>query len=148
MKQLLLVIALLTTTITIAQNKLLFEYDAAGNQIKRSLCINCPTTTGKTIENIAEIKQEDLQKFSPSDIISFYPNPVKEELYLKWDMVDNASVKTVNIYSLQGQEIKSYNTLENTNSLIVPFQAMPNAVYTIILGYSNGEQKSIKIIKQ
>jgi hypothetical protein len=131
-----------------AQNKIVFEYDTAGNQIKREICINCTNPAAKTPKEVTNIKPEDLQKSFPDDVISYYPNPIKEELYLKWDLVNKASVTRASIYSLQGQEVKSYTKLDNTNSLIIPFQAMPNGVYTIILGYTDGEQKSIKIIKQ
>jgi hypothetical protein len=47
-----------------AQDRITFNYDNAGNQIQRSLCLNCTskTTDGKPKEIIA-LKEEDLQKF-------------------------------------------------------------------------------------
>ena len=133
-----------------SQNKILFEYDTAGNQIKRSLCINCPTGTGKIGDEpkeISALNADDFIKSFPEDVISYYPNPVKEELYLKWDLVDNNKVSVIQIYSLTGQLVATYNKLENTNNQIMSFQKYPKGVYDLLLLYTNGEQKSIKIIK-
>ena len=87
-----------------AQDKILFSYDNAGNQIKRELCINCPSGTGKTTnvkpKEIIALTEDDLQKFFPDDLISYYPNPVKEELYLKWELKDENLVNSIQVYGL------------------------------------------------
>lgn len=75
----------MTTISSYSQNKILFEYDTAGNQIQRVLCINCEPGRGRIAQNkkeITELTSEDLIKTYPGDLISYYPNPVKEELYL------------------------------------------------------------------
>jgi hypothetical protein len=131
-----------------AQTKILFEYDAAGNQIKRTLCINCNTATGKTAKKIDDLKTEDLQKFSPNDVISYYPNPVQEQLYLKWDLTDNIKVASIQIVSLNGQSMQTIAKLESKNNHTLSFQPYPRGVYMLLLVYTNGEQKTIKIIKQ
>lgn len=135
-----------------AQDKITFTYDVAGNQIKRELCINCPIGTGKTSNDkpkeIVALTDENLQKFFPEDVISYYPNPVKEELYLKWELKENNQVSSIQVYALNGQALKSYSGLEKTNTQNIHFQEYPSGVYAVVLFYSNGEQKSIKIIKQ
>lgn len=150
MKKILLLALLFITISSYCQNKILFEYDTAGNQVKRSLCINCPANLGKdsseTPKDIAKLTTQDLIKSFPDDVISYYPNPVKEELYLKWDLVDN-KVSLIQIYSLTGQLIESYNKLENTNNRVMSFQKYPSGMYDLLISYTNGEQKSIKIIK-
>ena len=152
MKQILQLTILLISIVTSAQNKVLFEYDNAGNQIKRSLCINCPTTSGKntneTPKEIADLKEADFIKSFPEDIISYYPNPVKEQLYLKWELINDDKVAEIQLYSLSGQLLKSFNKLETTNNQIITFQEFPQGIYTLLLFYSSGDQKSIKIIKQ
>lgn len=54
-----------------ANNKIGFDYDVAGNQIKRYLCINCLTTTEKTadVKQIDSFEKKDLQKFYSKDVI-------------------------------------------------------------------------------
>jgi hypothetical protein len=132
-----------------APNKIIFEYDLAGNQTLRELCISCNKAGYKTkppIE-IAALKEEDFQKFSPEDVISYYPNPVKEELYLKWELVTDKAVATIYLYALNGQVLKAYNNLEKNNTLNIPFLNYPKGTYLVILVYNDGEQKTIKIVK-
>ena len=70
-------------TITNAQ-KIRFNYDSAGNQVLRTWCPTCPSrTANQPVKEIAKLDESDFQKFFPEDVISYYPNPVKEELYLK-----------------------------------------------------------------
>lgn len=108
-----------------AQDEIVFEYDNAGNQIKRYLCINCPLGTGKTSnglpKEIAALKAEALQKFFPEDVISYYPNPVKEELYIKWELIEDNLVTSIQVYGLSGQLLKSYSGLEKNNTQNIPF---------------------------
>ncbi|MFB9110374.1 MULTISPECIES: T9SS type A sorting domain-containing protein [Flavobacterium] len=130
-----------------AQNKITFSYDSlTGNQIVRSLCLNCQTA--KPAKEIEAITDEDLIKFSSEDVISYYPNPVKEELYLKWELTNDNSVISIQIVGISGQVLKKYNTNGNINSQNIPFQSYPDGVYIVSLTYKNGEQKTIKIIKK
>jgi hypothetical protein len=148
MKKLLFLTVLWVTISSYSQNKLVFEYDIAGNQIKRSLCINCDPATGKIAKEIADLKTEDLQKFSPSDVLFYYPNPVQEQLYLSWELIDNVKVASIQIVSLNGQSIQTITKLESKNNHTLSFLPYPRGVYTVVLEYTNGDQKVIKIIKQ
>ena len=133
-----------------AQDKIKFSYDPlTGNQIVRELCLGCQTgkQTNETKE-IEAITQEDLLKFSPEDVISYYPNPVKEELYLKWELTNETFVKSIQVTGMNGQILKLYENKKNSNSQNIPFQYYPTGVYIVSLSYSNGDQKTIKIIKQ
>ena len=152
MNKFLLLVLLVTSIRCHGQDRITFSYDNAGNQIQRNLCLNCPPGTAKTAnvkpKEITALKDEDLQKFFPEDVISYYPNPVKEELYLKWELKDQNLVNSIQVYGLSGQLLKSYSGLEKTNTQNIPFQEYPSGVYAVVLFYSDGEQKSIKIIKQ
>jgi hypothetical protein len=146
MKHLTLLFLLCCGFLATAQNKILFSYDTAGNQIKRELCINC--LTGKKVKDFKKITKEDLIKSDVSDQISYYPNPVKEELYLAWELANSNTVSSIQVYSLSGQLLQSFQNMDKINQQTIPFQNYPRGVYAIVLFYSNGEQKSIKIIKQ
>ncbi|MCI9843342.1 T9SS type A sorting domain-containing protein [Flavobacterium pectinovorum] len=130
-----------------AQNKITFSYDSlTGNQVVRSLCLNCQT--GKPAKKIEAITDEDLLKFSAEDVISYYPNPVKEELYLKWELTNENFLTSIQIIGISGQVLKTYQTSKSTNYQNVPFQSYPDGIYIVSLAYKNGEQKTIKIIKK
>lgn len=131
------------------QFKIRFEYDITGNQVKREYCYGCTArTSNNSIKNIAELRQEDLKKFSPNDVISYYPNPVKEELFLKWEILENNSVKSIEIYSLNGNLLKRIENTNNLNNYNTSFQNYPEGIYIVNLNYSNGDVKSIKILKK
>ena len=140
---------LLASLMCNAQDKITFTYDSAGNQIKRELCLGCTSKTSNAIpKEIMALKEEDLLKFSPEDAISYYPNPVKEELFLKWELVIDKTVSTIYLYGINGQVLKTYDNQGKTNSINIPFLNYPTGTYLIVLIYNNGEQKPIKIIKK
>ncbi|WP_111310068.1 T9SS type A sorting domain-containing protein [Confluentibacter sediminis] len=132
-----------------AQDKIKFQYDLAGNQIQRSLCINCSTSKidNEKTKEITALEGEDLQKFSSEDVISYYPNPVKEELYLQWELIEDNYVYSIQVYGLNGQVVQTFPNLEKKNNQNIAFQMYPIGMYAVVLFYNNGEQKSIKIIK-
>jgi len=130
-------------------NKITFDYDNAGNQTIRKLCLSCTDANYKTkeVKEIVALKEEDLEKFFPEDVISYYPNPVKEELYLKWELVEGKSVVSIYLDDLNGRILQTYNNLEKVNNLNIPFFNYPRGTYLIVLVYNGGEQKTIKIVK-
>lgn len=149
MRNYLLLLFLGASLFTKAQDKITFDYDDAGNQIKRELCLSCNKANYKTKvpKEIVALKEEDLQKFFPEDVISYYPNPVKEELYLKWELVGDKSVTTIYLYDFNGRVLQNYGNLEKSNTLNIPFFNYPVGTYLVILVYNNGKQKTIKIVK-
>ena len=130
-------------------NKITFDYDNAGNQTIRELCISCnkPNHKTKAPIPIAALQEEDLEKFFPDDVISYYPNPVKEELYLKWELVEDKSVVSIYLDDLNGRILHTYNNLDKVNNLNIPFYNYPRGTYLVVLVYNNGEHKTIKIEK-
>jgi hypothetical protein len=151
MKNYLLVVMILFSMAIQAQpKKITFEYDKAGNQTKRELCLTCTAKKANATppKEIAAVTEEDLEKFFPEDVLSYYPNPVREELYLKWELGNDNYVKALQVYNFNGQALKSYSLSERENTQTIPFQSYPAGVYLIVLEYSNGDQKTIKIIKK
>lgn len=148
MKQLLLVILFFVNS-SIFSQKIRFEYDAAGNQILRKWCPSCLSRdSNEVFKEISNLDDSDLKKFFPEDVISYYPNPVKEELYIKWDLINNNAVSKIEIYSFSGQLVSSIGSLEKEESKMISFQDYPVGSFLVLLHYTNGEQKSITIIKQ
>lgn len=150
MKKCILFALLLLTTLVFSQNKILFEYDKSGNQVSRTLCINC-LQAGKSAATTTEtalLETGDLQKFFPEDVISYYPNPVKEELYLKWELINENKVSEIQLFTLNGQLLTTISKLKTTNTQTIPFTNYPSGTYLLLLIYTNGDQKTIKIIKE
>jgi hypothetical protein len=132
-----------------AQDKIKFTYDPlTGNQLTRNLCFGCTAKPAREIKEIVALTNADLEKFSPEDVISYYPNPVKEELYLKWELIDDNTVASVQVFSITGQVLKNYNGLDRTNNVNIPFQEFSSGIYLVQLNYSKGDPKTIKIIKK
>ncbi|WP_185963929.1 T9SS type A sorting domain-containing protein [Flavobacterium restrictum] len=136
--------------IAMAQNpdKIVFTYDTAGNQVQRELCINCTNPNAKYVSNPKMLKKEELIPSEASDLVSYYPNPVKEELYLKWELALTNPVTTIQVYDLNGRTLKSFTQTNKDTSCTIPFLSYPVGMYLIIFNYTNGEQKKIKIVKQ
>ncbi|MEN2416229.1 T9SS type A sorting domain-containing protein [Flavobacterium mesophilum] len=132
-----------------AQQKITFGYDAAGNQWTRTLCLSgCTSKPTKAVKEIEALAEEDMLKFSEEDVFSYYPNPVKEELYLKWQLKDENYVRSIQIFTVSGQLLRTYQLGKSKESQNVPFQEFPSGIYLVMLNYNVGDQKSIKIIKQ
>lgn len=152
MKKTITIILLGFCIYTNAQQKITFNYDSAGNQILRELCLsNCNPLAKSAKEEVKEIEalvEEDLLKFSQEDVISYYPNPVKEELYIRWELKDDNYVSSIQIFNIGGQLLRSYEPTARNDSQNIAFQEYPTGIYAVMLYYSNGDQKSIKIIKQ
>jgi len=149
MKYYITILVLAISIISSAQTKLTFSYDAAGNQTNRVLCINCTSKSVKEeIKEIEAVVDEDLEKFSEEDVISYYPNPVKEELYLQWQLTDDNYVTSIQVISISGQILRTYQSSNNDNTINILFQPYPSGIYLVSLNYKSGEEKTIKIIKQ
>jgi hypothetical protein len=146
MKKILLAAMLFSCIKFFGQQKIHFDYDTAGNQITREFCLTCLAKSNS--KEISELKDSDLLKFLPEDNFSYYPNPVKEELFLKWDNSNIIKISSIKLFSLNGALLKSFENQENLLSQNILFRDYPNGLYIVILSYSNGEEKSIKIIKQ
>lgn len=130
-------------------NRIKFSYDSAGNQERRFICLCSAKTNNdsiyKTIETIVE---EDLVKDTEFEQISYYPNPVREELYVKWANNINNPVIALEVYSLTGQLLRSYTNLKDVEMTSVAFQDYPIGYYNLLLVYADGERKLLKIVKQ
>ena len=130
-----------------------FRYDIAGNQIKRQLiCVNCDTPLRMAnpgpVTAMDSVTDQDLTKSLEYKNVSYYPNPVLEQLYVKWNNDQNLYVNAIEVYSMAGQIVVSKENLKDQDHSIVEFQKMAQGIYNVILVYSNGERKDLKVIKK
>ena len=73
---------------------------------------------------------------------------MREELYLKWELVNENKVSSIEVFSINGQRVNVYSNLEKENTKNIPFHEHSQGTYLVLLNYTNGEQKSITILKQ
>jgi hypothetical protein len=129
--------------------KIFFSYDNQGNQIERKYCLGCSSRTIGTLAKKGDtLKEENLQTKSLAGVISYFPNPVKDELYLEWETIDDNTVISINVYGMNGQLLKTYFGNRKVNFQNIAFHSYPSGVYAVVLLFNNGEQNTIKIIKQ
>ena len=124
-----------------AQDKILFSYDNAENQTLREICINCNVRT--MAKSIKELNPEDLLEI---DQISYYPNPVIEELFLSWKLTPEKIVQKIEVFTIGGKSLQAY--FPNSDQISIGFSSYPSGIYFVILNYNNGEAKTIKIVKK
>lgn len=137
---------LMFTTFSFAQ-KINFDYDTAGNQILRHLCLTC-RIANQEVKKYSELVESDLQKFHPEDEFSYYPNPVDGELYIEWKNNETYYISNIQLYSSTGQLLKDEIVEKDVLKKIISFENFSTGIYHVKLGYSNGNQKSIKIVKK
>jgi hypothetical protein len=132
--------------------RLHFNYDSAGNQTKRYLKLvsytEKNTDSVKVYKETVELEEKDLLKFLKEDTFSYYPNPVKEQLYLTWELINDNKLISISVFSFTGQHLKTINNLENIKSTTIPFTDFATGSYLIYLNYTNGNKESITILKQ
>ncbi len=149
MKRILLIMSFLYCLGIKAQQKVNFGYDNAGNQISRVLCLRgCSSKPAKDVKEIDQLVDEDMEKFAQGDVISYYPNPVKDELYIRWEVNEKDTVSSITILGITGQILYKISNIESINSQNLSFAQYPSGVYLVVLNYTNRDQKTIKIIKQ
>jgi Secretion system C-terminal sorting domain len=133
-----------------APNTLKFIYDVAGNQTNRQFVyIASGVWRQSNPTNTKEVVTE--KKLLESDIYSdilYYPNPVVSELFLKWKNIEINFVDRIELYSLSGQLVKTISILKDIEDTTIDFQSLPSGYYDLVLIYSSGESKDLKIIKK
>lgn len=132
-----------------SQSEILFDYDSAGNQIKRYFINMSPRPAGNdTIKDDKDLTEKDLLTSDIYEDIQYYPNPVREELFVKWKLQGDQFVERIDLYSISGQWLASIKNLDKSNSASIHFSSYPEGMYNLVLQCSGGEQKTLKIIKK
>lgn len=132
-------------------NTIVFDYDTAGNQIKRTMIYLAarPASNENNIydEKVSTAKDAPLQSVEEFPELSYYPNPVKSQLYLKWDEKDGKDLQTMELYTMNGILLKRFIQQSDNDSLEIDFSSYPCGIYNLLLLYNSGEKKDLKIVK-
>lgn len=135
--------------------ELSFDYDAAGNQVKREwMCVNCPVFTplsspeNSKVDYVAEAPKSLTNKVSDQKVIA-YPNPLTETLNIKWEPL-RKYITAIEVYSMAGVNFfkKSYRYEEAEFHEAIQFTKMTAGMYVVKVTFSDGKQELIKVVKQ
>lgn len=125
-------------------NKIVFEYDLAGNQVLRELvCVNCDTPTASRPMATLDLPEETLR-----NKLTYYPNPVLEQLNIEWQIIDDIFITDIEVYSITGQLVSSKHSLDSESSTVIGFQNLDPGIYHVILINKEGGKEVIKVIKK
>jgi len=149
MKKILFQVFLFTSVMANSQ-KIAFTYDDAGNQIRRYICPNCldRLSSDSDYKNEETLTSADMIEDSIFEHISYYPNPVREELYVKWENTKEASLEKMELYSMNGDLLKVFSNLKDSEIATLSFSNLPAGFYNLALTYNNGEKRTLKIVKK
>lgn len=126
-----------------------FTYDGAGNQTERIICSFCNARTVRdSTMTVNTVSESDLIKDELYNEISYYPNPVREELYIKWVNQEQKYVASIELFSFTGQSIQKYTYSKDNVIATVPFLNYPTGYYSLVLTYTDGERKTLKILRK
>jgi hypothetical protein len=137
--------------------ELQFDYDAAGNQIKRNwVCVNCTTFPVSLVsrDNSSELSTiTDVKKNTASTQRNLlaYPNPVTEVLNVKWEANDKSHITKIEVSTATGVIFftKEYPYLESVlEQVAISFQKQVPGMYILRATYNDGKQEIIKVIKK
>jgi hypothetical protein len=118
-----------------------FAYDPAGNQV--AVNVEIQLASPNKMANTAVLQNNPIYKD-----VKYYPNPVKSELYMEWQTIDNNSVNHIIVFNTVGDLLKDYKDLNTVTNYTLSFGSYPQGIYFVQFVYSNGEQKTFKIIKE
>lgn len=120
-----------------------FQYDNAGNQIKRKYEIS-----GQSDNNNYRMAQDPVafEKFHPEDDFTYHPNPVQDYLHLKWQPI-NRHITSMQVYDSNGKQLQSHSYKETDNETQINLEGYARGIYFLHINYSTQEQASVKIIK-
>ena len=131
-----------------------FEYDEAGNQIKREwICVNCPDYSTPVYTLVSKymasstVTPPSTNKIADRKLTAF-PNPLREQLTLKWDNT-NYYIKAIEVSTIAGASVfnQCYNYTEGVTEITVPFNKQIPGLYFIRVLYSDGKQDLVRVVK-
>lgn len=140
---------LLVGYLSIAQDKLVFGYDTAGNQTLRNrVCLTCLKAVLPDVLDSVPIVAEEatLEDFGTFRMMAF-PNPVTDMLQVEWDEHPQKKPVKLILFTLEGRKVTETALSGNRGLFEVEFSRHPPGGYLMLVLYENGTKESFKIIK-
>ena len=135
------IILMACATISEAQTRLAFSYDAAGNRVKREIILG--RSSKSKIDSTLSIKP--ITELIGEMKITIYPNPTKGQLSVGIANMPQNTSGEIKIYNIVGKVIQQLKTLGPLNQF--DFSVYPTGIYVLYIKVGQNESKW-KIIKQ
>lgn len=148
MKTLLLILSFVgISTLSLAQQRIAYSYDSAGNRITRTVLTMRSATQSLENDSIAEkIEAEGISRNLSECKVTVYPNPTQGELKISITNGEEDAIAEITVYSNSGQFLK---TLKAEGNTVVPIDLTPYPSGIYLIDFRQGESRSYyKIIKQ
>jgi len=156
--KLLLVFLLLFQLPVVAQQKLVFTYDPAGNQILRErLCLNCTPLKVQVVEPKDSLSLQKITGAGTTTELLYeeeelrivtYPNPVSDVLQVEWIEHPILAPKQVLLFSGENRQLAQIPLRKNQNLQDISFTRYPTGMYILVVVFENGQRRSFQIIKK
>ncbi len=127
-----------------------FAYDNAGNQIQRFFPVIVAKSTEVNEEEVVvqDVTDADISQDKNLHLLEYYPNPVENSLTISWQKSINATVSSLQVYSMDYKLMGSFKPNKNLQEYTIPFNRYANGIYIIKVLFTNGKQDAFKIIKK
>ncbi|MEM9324271.1 MAG: T9SS type A sorting domain-containing protein [Bacteroidota bacterium] len=128
------------------QAKLIFTYDAAGNQTVRQYCPDgdCSQNASKATAELAADSEETLELTAPNFLI--YPNPATSSITLSWDAQLDVQLEKAYLLDLTSRK-REMSFQQNGQGATVDVRRLPSGVYLLRFELGDGSAITRKIIK-
>lgn len=140
----------LLSNTTVAQSKLIFDYDTAGNQVKYSYCKgkDCDTQTAakEAVAIVEETKTFDDLIADQTEDFKVYPNPTQHMIYADWSLEGNPNLTQVEILDISGKTV-NLEFVKTASGTEVSLSNLSKGVYFIKFSFDDQAQITRKILK-
>lgn len=126
--------------IILAQNKVCYSYDKAGNRIDRTICLKSVETTADSVRIAKTPITENLSEMA----ITLYPNPTKGQVTVKITNMPDNTQGEITLHDLTGRLMIRQNSIQE--STLIDLSAHPLGIYVLRIraGDKVSEWKVIK----
>ncbi|MGB5554276.1 MAG: T9SS type A sorting domain-containing protein [Flavobacteriaceae bacterium] len=133
-----------------AQQKLKFTYDTAGNQIVRErVCITCLKAVLPVVaDSLATESVEPEIVLSKNFGVIVYPNPVTNLLFAEWQPNASRLPEQFLLFSMNGRLLSKYLPTKGSVEVVIDTTPYPPGLYILEAVFTNGEQRSFKVMKE
>ena len=133
---------LILPIVSLAQSKIGYAYDMAGNRTKREIVISSlGAMAKKQYSNSLDVSSEKLREH----FVKINPNPTQGNLKVGISGLKNSDKCYLELYSVQGVQSLAFDV--NSDNTDVDISNQPNGIYLLKITI-NGKSTTWKIIKK
>mgnify|MGYP006368826647 FL=1 len=133
---------LILPIVSLAQSKIGYAYDMAGNRTKREIVISSlGAMAKKQYSNSLDVSSEKLREH----FVKINPNPTQGNLKVGISGLKNSDKCYLELYSVQGVQILAFDV--NSDNTDVDISNQPNGIYLLKITI-NGKSTTWKSIKK